>query len=104
MRVRPMDRAIKEKMDGPLRGVEVGVWKGDHANGLLEYLDLKKLYLVDPYEPYELLCKKGFVETPVDAYLAEPEKPEVRETKPKEEPKRTSALHFSGNPGLFGTR
>ena len=33
-------------------GVEVGVYDGSHAWSLLNKLDIKKLYLVDPYLPY----------------------------------------------------
>lgn len=36
----------------PLTGVEIGVWKGVNAESILKTLNMKKLYLVDPYEPY----------------------------------------------------
>ena len=36
-----------------LIGVEVGVHEGDHALSLLENLDIKKLYLIDPWEYYK---------------------------------------------------
>ncbi|MGD0977366.1 MAG: class I SAM-dependent methyltransferase [Minisyncoccia bacterium] len=32
-----------------LIGVEIGVYKAEHALSLLKYLDIKTLYLVDPY-------------------------------------------------------
>jgi len=35
-----------------LVGVEVGVFRGDNALNILEKLNMKKLYLVDPYVPY----------------------------------------------------
>ena len=35
-----------------LVGVEIGVYKGNHAQAMLEKLDIKKLYLVDSYELY----------------------------------------------------
>jgi len=35
-----------------LIGVEVGVYKGAHTESLLKHLDIKQLYLVDPYELY----------------------------------------------------
>ena len=35
-----------------LVGVEIGVYKGHHAESLLQHLDLTCLYLVDPYELY----------------------------------------------------
>ena len=49
---RPFERlALKGKKD--LIGVEIGVFEADHALSLLENLDIKKLYLVDPYEMYD---------------------------------------------------
>jgi len=36
-----------------LVGVEIGVYKGQHAESLLKNLDIKKLYLIDPYKDYE---------------------------------------------------
>ena len=36
-----------------LTGIEIGVAGGEHALSLLETLDIKKLYLVDPYELYD---------------------------------------------------
>ena len=35
-----------------LVGVEIGVHKGEHAESLLSHLDIKTLYLVDPYAMY----------------------------------------------------
>ena len=35
-----------------LVGVEIGVYKGEHAESLLRHLRLKRLYLVDPYDLY----------------------------------------------------
>lgn len=32
---------------------EVGVWKGEHAEILLNQLDIDTLYLIDPYEFYD---------------------------------------------------
>ena len=47
---RPFERiAIKGK---DLIGVEIGVYKGEHAKWMLKNKDIKKLYLVDPYENY----------------------------------------------------
>lgn len=34
-------------------GVEVGVHEGSHAVSLMEHLNMKKLYLIDPWEYYE---------------------------------------------------
>jgi len=36
-----------------LIGVEIGVYKGEHAESLLTNLSIKKLYLIDPYSLYE---------------------------------------------------
>lgn len=36
-----------------LVGVEIGVYKAEHALSLLTYLDIHHLYLIDPYELYE---------------------------------------------------
>jgi hypothetical protein len=35
-----------------LIGVEIGVYKGEHALSLLNNLDIKTLYLIDPYKDY----------------------------------------------------
>ena len=49
---RPFERlALSEMKD--VVGVEIGVFEGDHALSLLENLDIKKLYLVDPYVMYD---------------------------------------------------
>ena len=37
---------------GGLIGVEIGVAGGEHALSLLQSLDIKKIYLIDPYEHY----------------------------------------------------
>lgn len=47
---RPFERlAISGKK---LIGVEIGVYKAEHTESLLKNLDIKQLYLVDPYEMY----------------------------------------------------
>jgi Methyltransferase domain len=35
-----------------LIGVEIGVYKGEHAESLLKHLKIKRLFLVDPYDLY----------------------------------------------------
>lgn len=52
---RPFERlGIKEmKKKKGLIGIEVGVHEGDHSLSFLENLDMKKLYLIDPWEYYE---------------------------------------------------
>ncbi len=47
---RPFERLAVSGRD--LIGVEIGVYKGAHAESLLTHLDIKTLYLVDPYELY----------------------------------------------------
>jgi len=43
---RPFEKlAVKAKR---LIGVEIGVYKADHAKSLLNYLDIEKLFLIDP--------------------------------------------------------
>jgi len=51
---RPFERlgVAELKKKRGLVGVEVGVHEGDHALSLLENLDMKKLYLIDPWEYY----------------------------------------------------
>ena len=41
---------IKENLNGELVGVEIGVLRGENAEDILQNLQIKKLYLVDPYE------------------------------------------------------
>ncbi len=42
---------VKQKTNGKkdLVGVEVGVWRGENALRILKKLNIKKLYLIDPY-------------------------------------------------------
>lgn len=35
-----------------LIGAEIGVFKGENAESILTTLNIKQLYLIDPYEPY----------------------------------------------------
>jgi hypothetical protein len=47
---RPFDFFLKKYFGvKPLIGVEVGVWRGDHAKQMLELLNFKHLYLIDSY-------------------------------------------------------
>ncbi len=53
---RPFDFVIKGK---DLIGAEIGVFRGVHALSMLKRLDIKKLYLIDPYEMYDgFNCKE----------------------------------------------
>jgi hypothetical protein len=49
---RPFDYFVKNRFDYPLVGVEVGVWRGEHAKQMLQLLKLKHLFLVDSYLPF----------------------------------------------------
>jgi len=44
---RPSLETLRDKKD--LIGAEIGVYRGDNAKNMLEALDIKKLYLIDPY-------------------------------------------------------
>jgi hypothetical protein len=48
----PMFEEIKSRELRNLVGAEIGVFKGRNAVRVLEQLDVKKLYLIDPYLPY----------------------------------------------------
>jgi len=53
MIIRPMIEYIKENLNGkPLIGVEIGVRHGSHSRTIMEYLNIKKLYSIDPYVSY----------------------------------------------------
>ena len=53
LQCRPMIHYVKEKFDGkPLVGCEIGVAAGKNAKSILETLNIEKIYLVDPYQPY----------------------------------------------------
>jgi predicted O-methyltransferase YrrM len=47
---RPFDRLLLEKRG--LVGAEIGVLAGEHAAAMLRVLDIRTLYLVDPYAAY----------------------------------------------------
>ena len=55
---RPSIRYVAEKFKDikplGLVGAEVGVWRGDHAQKIYDYLQPRKLYLVDPWHCYEV--------------------------------------------------
>jgi len=60
---RPSIKYVAEKFknlrDGEIVGAEIGVWKGEHAQQILEYLNPRRLYLVDPWNCYEVDGKYG---------------------------------------------
>lgn len=45
-------RYVKERKNKDLIVAEIGVWSGENAQEMLDNLDIKKLYLVDPYQQY----------------------------------------------------
>jgi hypothetical protein len=51
---RPFPRSmigfVRDNLENNLTGVEIGVFGADHAENIMETLNIKKLYLVDPYE------------------------------------------------------
>jgi hypothetical protein len=50
---RPMTLFMKEYFKtSQLVGAEIGVFKGDNALNILQELQIKKLFLIDPYLPY----------------------------------------------------
>lgn len=50
---RPMVLFLKVRFqDKPLTGAEIGVAAGANSELMLRILNLKKLYLIDPYQPY----------------------------------------------------
>ena len=51
-------RAVEKFKDKQLNCVEVGVYKGVHAREMLRYLHIDTLYLIDPWENYELYHTK----------------------------------------------
>lgn len=50
---RPMIKYVAKNLKGPLTGVELGVYLGSNAISMLKNLNIKRLYLVDPYVKYE---------------------------------------------------
>jgi len=50
---RPSILFIKENVGNNLVGVEIGTFAGDNALSILKELNIKQLYLVDPYQTYE---------------------------------------------------
>jgi len=51
---RPMVRHLAEThKNKPLVGVEIGVAEGDNSKSILKTLNIKRLYLIDPYITYD---------------------------------------------------
>lgn len=49
--IRPALETLRGKKD--LIGVEIGVYRGDNARYMLDYLNIKELHLVDPWDTIE---------------------------------------------------
>ena len=47
--IRPMINFVKNHLQGSFIGVEIGVQAGKNAKSILDTLNIKRLYLVDPY-------------------------------------------------------
>lgn len=61
---RPSLRSLQNKED--LVGAEIGVYTGSNALNMLQNLDIKKLYLIDPYKTYNELARVGGTESDED--------------------------------------
>ena len=51
-RIGGFTQALIDSKQKGLVGVEVGIFDGSHCWGLLENLDIEKLFMIDPYESY----------------------------------------------------
>lgn len=51
--VRPMANFMMKQNKKDLIGLEIGVYRGEHSYNMIRLLDVKKLFLVDPYLLYE---------------------------------------------------
>ena len=60
-----MIKYIKLTTKHPLTGVEIGVYKGENALNILENLNIKMLYLVDPYIPFSSSGKNAKMESQI---------------------------------------
>jgi len=55
---RPMFEFINKQEKKNLTGAEIGVLKGENAARILKSLDIKHLYLIDPYMEYDIKYDK----------------------------------------------
>lgn len=73
--IRPMIKAVKKRFrNKELIGVEIGVREGVNAEKILLWVNIKRLYLIDPYEPY---MDFGDSEVPIDPTDTLPEAKEL---------------------------
>ncbi|VVB82170.1 Methyltransferase domain protein [uncultured archaeon] len=57
--LRPMALFVNKYLNGEIIGVEIGSELGRNAEQMLRGMNLKKLYLIDPYEIYENYNEEG---------------------------------------------
>lgn len=73
--LRPMINFIRERHKAnELSGAEIGVHKGYHAMVIVTHLNIKKLYLVDPYLAYKDYKEPNWInkkQSDYDSYLKE---------------------------------
>jgi hypothetical protein len=51
---RPTINFVKSQFkDKKLTGIEIGTYRGVHARNILKFLNIERLYLIDPYEIYD---------------------------------------------------
>lgn len=48
--ISPCVEFIKQTLGTGLTGVEIGIWSGGNAEIILQYIEPKKYYLIDPYK------------------------------------------------------
>ena len=61
MEMRAATEYVANNLKGKLIAAEVGVRAGNHAEAMLDKLDLKRMYLIDSYRPY--MDGGNFIET-----------------------------------------
>ena len=64
---RPMISYIQKNRKDELVGIEIGVWKGKNALSILQNLNIKRLYLIDPYKPF--IAKKNNYKDPTESKI-----------------------------------
>lgn len=55
IKTRSMIAFLRKRNQKNLIGVEIGVLAGDHAKNMLTNLDIKTLFLIDPYESFQFV-------------------------------------------------
>ena len=57
---REFDKFLIQKFDKELEGIEIGVYRAEHAEYMLKVLPIKKLFLIDNYEYYGCDFRVGY--------------------------------------------